>query len=197
MLKVSVRAHFLVHSRGFNTEFSQGGGLPWWLRGYSVCLQCGRPGFDPWVGKIPWRRKWQPTPVLLPGESHGRRSLGGSTGLQRVDFTFTFRKLKSQVMQSKKKKKKMQRKVNAYSRVSEYGQSKLLFPSTHICFEVLNFFLDSSCKNVPSIPYCDCVILSLNCFTLATTREEFLICLSSYWTQFGCIIPNMEFRKLG
>ena len=37
-------------------------------------------GFDPWVGKIPWRRKWQPTPVLLPGKSHGQRSLG----LQRV-----------------------------------------------------------------------------------------------------------------
>ena len=30
-----------------------------------------------WVGKIPWRRKWQPTPVLLPGESHGGRSLVG------------------------------------------------------------------------------------------------------------------------
>jgi len=29
----------------------------------------------PWVGKIPWRRKWQPTPVFLPGESHGQRSL--------------------------------------------------------------------------------------------------------------------------
>ena len=35
------------------------------------------PGSDPWVGKIPWRRKWQPTPVLLPGESHGGRSLVG------------------------------------------------------------------------------------------------------------------------
>ena len=46
-------------------------GLPWWLRRYSICLQCGRPGFDPWVGKIPWRRKWQSTPVLLPGKSHG------------------------------------------------------------------------------------------------------------------------------
>ena len=44
---------------------------------HSVCLQCGRPRFDPWVGKIPWRRKWQPTPVFLPGESHGRRSLVG------------------------------------------------------------------------------------------------------------------------
>ena len=36
-----------------------------------VCLQCGRPGFHPCVGKIPWRRKWQPTPVFLPEESHG------------------------------------------------------------------------------------------------------------------------------
>ena len=36
-----------------------------------------RPGFDPWVGKIPWKRKWQPTPVFLPGESHGWRSLVG------------------------------------------------------------------------------------------------------------------------
>ena len=40
-------------------------------------VQCGRPGFDPWVGKIPWRRKWQPTPVFLPGEYHGQRSLAG------------------------------------------------------------------------------------------------------------------------
>ena len=31
--------------------------------------------FSPWVGKIPWRRKWQPTPVFLRGEVHGRRSL--------------------------------------------------------------------------------------------------------------------------
>ena len=37
----------------------------------------GRPGFDPWVGKIPWRRKWQPTPVFFPGEFHGQRSLAG------------------------------------------------------------------------------------------------------------------------
>ena len=33
------------------------------------------PRFDPWVGKIPWRRAWQPTPVFLPGESHGQRRL--------------------------------------------------------------------------------------------------------------------------
>ena len=43
-----------------------------------VHLQCRRPGFNPWVGKIPWRRKWQPTPpVFLPGEFSGQRSLAG------------------------------------------------------------------------------------------------------------------------
>ena len=47
------------------------------LRGslYFVCLQCRRPRFNSWVGKIPWRRKWQSTPVFLPGKSHGQRSL--------------------------------------------------------------------------------------------------------------------------
>ena len=39
----------------------------------SIC-QCVRHGFDPWIGKIPWKRKWQHTPVFLPGESHGQRS---------------------------------------------------------------------------------------------------------------------------
>ena len=36
-----------------------------------------KPGFNPWVGKIPWRRDWQPTPVFLPGEFHGQGSLAG------------------------------------------------------------------------------------------------------------------------
>ena len=46
-------------------------------------------GFDPWVGKIIWRRKWQPTPVLLPGKSHGWRSLVGYSpwGCKESDTT--------------------------------------------------------------------------------------------------------------
>ena len=40
-------------------------------------LYCRRPGFDPCVGKIPWRRKWQSIPVFLPGQSHEQRSLMG------------------------------------------------------------------------------------------------------------------------
>ena len=48
-------------------------GLPKWLSGKeSAACRCG---FDPWVGKISWSRKWQPTPVFLPGKSHGQRSL--------------------------------------------------------------------------------------------------------------------------
>ena len=44
----------------------------------STC-QCRRHWFDPWVGKISWTRKWQPASVRLPGESHGQRSLEGSS----------------------------------------------------------------------------------------------------------------------
>ena len=49
-------------------------------------LQCGRPRLDPWVRKIPWRRKWQLTPVFLPGKSHGQICLVGcsSWGRKRV-----------------------------------------------------------------------------------------------------------------
>ena len=47
------------------------------IKNLSVKAGDMRPGFDPWVGKIPWRRAWQPTPVFLPGESHGQRSLVG------------------------------------------------------------------------------------------------------------------------
>ena len=46
-------------------------------------------GFDPWVGKIPWRRKWQPTPIFLPGEFQGQRSLAGYSpwGHKESDMT--------------------------------------------------------------------------------------------------------------
>ena len=53
------------------------------------CKRCQRPGFDAWVGKIPWRRKWQPAPVFLLGKSHGQRSLAGYSprGRKVLDMT--------------------------------------------------------------------------------------------------------------
>ena len=54
--------------------------LPRWLSGKESTCHCRRyrkHRFDPWVRKIPWRRKWQPTPVFLPGKFHGQSSLVG------------------------------------------------------------------------------------------------------------------------
>ena len=50
---------------------------PRWLGGKESTCQCRRHRFDPWVWKIPWRRKWEPTPVFLSGKSHGQRRLVG------------------------------------------------------------------------------------------------------------------------
>ena len=55
------------------------------------CLlqQCRKPSFNSWVGKIPWRRKWHPTSIFLPGKSHKQRSLEGYSpwGLKELDTT--------------------------------------------------------------------------------------------------------------
>ena len=60
-----------------------------WLRRQRNCLQCRKPGLDPWVRKIPWRREWLPTPLLLSGEFHGQRSLAGYSpwGRKELDIT--------------------------------------------------------------------------------------------------------------
>ena len=53
------------------------------------CRRRKRLGFDPWVRKIPWRRSWQPTPVFMPGESHGQRSLVGYSPQSRKELDMT------------------------------------------------------------------------------------------------------------
>ena len=67
-------------------------GLPRWHSGKESACQCRRPKkcrFDPWVRKIPWRRKWKPTPVFLPGKFHGQRSLVGYSpwGCKELNMT--------------------------------------------------------------------------------------------------------------
>ena len=49
-------------------------------------LQCGRPGFDPWVGKIPWRKERLPTPVFWPGEFQGLYSPWGRKELDTTEL---------------------------------------------------------------------------------------------------------------
>ena len=68
----------------------------------SAC-QYRRPRFDSWVGKIPWRREWLPTPVYLPGEYCGQKSLAGySPGSGRVGHATVQEVAKSQTQLSKK-----------------------------------------------------------------------------------------------
>ena len=66
----------------------EGVGLPRWLSGKEFACQCRRYGFDPWVGNISWRKKWQPTPVFLPGESPWAEESGRlqSMGSQESDM---------------------------------------------------------------------------------------------------------------
>ena len=63
--------------------------FPWWLSSKESTCQFRRHGFNPWIGKIPWRRKWQLMPVFLPGKPHGQRSLEGHSpwGYKQLDTT--------------------------------------------------------------------------------------------------------------
>ena len=54
-------------------------------------LPMWRLGFDPWVGKIPWRREWHPTPVFLPGQSYGQRILAGYSTQGHIELDMTER----------------------------------------------------------------------------------------------------------
>ena len=65
--------------------------LPWWLRWSSICLQCGRPGFYPWVGKIPWRRERLPKNWCF-GTVELEKTLEKSLGLQGDPASPSWRK---------------------------------------------------------------------------------------------------------
>ena len=70
----------LVRTRGCFVNCNSKSGCPRWLSGKESAHLCRiqmRCEFDPWVGKIPWRRKWQPAPIFLSGKSHGQRGLVG------------------------------------------------------------------------------------------------------------------------
>ena len=55
------------------THIQVSGGFPDSSGSKESAYNAGKPGFNPWVRKIPWRREWQPTPIFLPGEFHGQK----------------------------------------------------------------------------------------------------------------------------
>ena len=68
------------NSKQFTEHYLPAPRLPWRFQGKESTCQCSWRGFDPWVEKIFWRRKWQPTPAFLPGRSRGN----GQRSLARV-----------------------------------------------------------------------------------------------------------------
>ena len=85
---LKVEDHLWSSSQSVFSEFCQDGvsyyctparnsRVPQWLSAKEPAFQRRRLGFYPWVGKIPWRKKWQPTPVFLLRQSQGQRSLAG------------------------------------------------------------------------------------------------------------------------
>ena len=79
-LKKNINIKEKQYNFGNEALTSQEKGIPrWHNRKESTCLcrRCKRHGFDPWVGKILWSRKWQATPVFLLGKFHGQRRLAG------------------------------------------------------------------------------------------------------------------------
>ena len=66
---------FILHPITLLNSFTSSNRLPWWLSQWRICLQCGRPEFDPWAGKIPWRRHGKPLQYSCLENPHGQRSL--------------------------------------------------------------------------------------------------------------------------
>ena len=91
---ISMSCHNWLWSRKYLVFWKYCSTKNWFLRWHSEksIYQCRRCRFDPWVGKIPWRRKWLPTPVFLPGKFHGQRSLewGGRAIVHGITKSWTW-----------------------------------------------------------------------------------------------------------
>ena len=101
--------------------------FPWWFSGKESACQfkrCMRCGLCPWVGKIPWRRRWQPSPVLFPGESIWTKEPGGlhSVGSRRLGHDW----------------------VTKHSTASKNHGSKNWLCILYIWFHILKLFLQQS-----------------------------------------------------
>ena len=111
-IKLWAGAQMLVRARGCFVNSNSKFGLPRWLSGKESAHLCRRQRceFDPWVGKIPWRRKWQAAPIFLSGESHGQRGLVGCSlsdhkKLDATEYACMRVKFKNKIKFKKNKKK--------------------------------------------------------------------------------------------
>ena len=91
--------------------------------------------FDPWVGRIPWRRKWKPTPVFLPGKFHGQRSLVGYSPWDHRESDTT----KHVHTENTQKETRNEKKQNAHSLKTLYPKEVVQFSSVQLLSRVRLF----------------------------------------------------------
>ena len=135
-------------------------GFPSGSDGKASAHNVGRPGFHPWVGKIPWGRKWQPTPVPLPGKSHRQRSLIGyspwgrkeSDTTEWLHFTYSSRKGFQQVRMSLWNLAQSSAWCFWFScfKLYKFPPAHCLFPSEFFKFSAINFSSGASFKYISS-----------------------------------------------
>ena len=168
-------------------------GLPWWPSGKESTCQCRRHEFDLWVGKIPWRKKWQPTPVFLPDKCHGQRSLVGyhPWDLKRVKDSLA----------TEQQQYLMYQKICLYLHILEFCHISI--PVLIITFSLWfcnlqTWILKVIFKKLYSVALCMCV-----CLMVAWLRSESLIrdwsvpFLSRKWRSKSNHNPWLCFPTLG
>ena len=115
-------------------------GLPGGASGKEPACQCRRHkrrAFDPWVGKIPWRKAWQPTPIFLPGESHGQRRVAGyRVGRDWSDLAHNLRSIKGAFREASD----LRRAQNAYELNISENVRKVGIHLVRICISVQRYW---------------------------------------------------------
>ena len=112
---------------------------------------CGRLGFHPWVGKIPWRRAWQPTPVFLPEKYHGQEEPGGlqSMGSQRVAHDWAHTRWTFQIYFIGNGSQNIRPPNKNTARCYMRGGASFLF--WHELFWLCSVFVDHFATNLPGL----------------------------------------------
>ena len=142
---------------GGNVDLCGHYGFPRWLSGKESDCKCRRCGFNPWVRKIPWRRKWQPTPVLLPAKPHGQRSLEGYSpgGHKRVGHDLATKQQLWKIIQRFFRKLRVELPHSlAFSLLSIYLKKTKALIQKDICTSVLiaALYTTANMWNQPKCP---------------------------------------------
>ena len=130
--------------------------LPLWLSWERLCLQCGRPGLDPWVGKIPWRRQWLPKAFLSLHANILNNKMSAYPWIQSW--------IQSSLKKKKKKIKRRKKQEKSFLRTSKYRN--LTFP---LFFSRLNY------KNM--YPYLTSILLPISHFPSSSIKVSSLLLL--------------------